>query len=97
MIGEKLKYLLAILNSKLGEWFFNQIGTTTGMGTTRWKKYTIGKLPIKAPTTIECSKIESIVDDIIKTYSVDKITLLDEIICQLYGLSQEETVFIISQ
>jgi adenine-specific DNA-methyltransferase len=37
MTGEKLKFLLAILNSKVSEWYFNLIGTTTGMGTNRWK------------------------------------------------------------
>ncbi len=47
MTGEKLKYLLAILNSRLSEWYFNQISTTTGMGTNRWKKYKIEMLPIK--------------------------------------------------
>ncbi|WP_228020093.1 Eco57I restriction-modification methylase domain-containing protein [Sphaerospermopsis sp. LEGE 08334] len=29
MTGEKLKYLLAILNSQLSAWYFNQISTTT--------------------------------------------------------------------
>lgn len=97
MIGTNLKYLLAILNSKLGEWVFNLIGTTTGIGTNRWKKYTLEKLPVKVPTKSELSKIEKIIDTIIKTHSIDEIKLLDKIICQLYGLSQEEIEFIESQ
>lgn len=46
MTGEKLKYLLTILNSRIALWFFNQITTTSGMGTSRWKKYKIEQLPI---------------------------------------------------
>lgn len=46
MTGEKLKYLLTVLNSRLALWYFNQITTTSGMGTSRWKKYKIEQLPI---------------------------------------------------
>ena len=46
MTGKNLKYLLAILNSKPATWFFNLITTTSGMGTSRWKKYKIEQLPI---------------------------------------------------
>ncbi len=47
MTGKNLKYLLAILNSKVSEWYFNQISVTSGMGTNLWKKYKIEQLPIK--------------------------------------------------
>lgn len=46
MTGNDLKYLLAILNSNVALWYFNQITTTSGMGTSRWKKYKIEQLPI---------------------------------------------------
>ena len=46
MTGKKLKYLLTILNSRIALWYFNQITTTSGMGTSRWKKYKIEQLPI---------------------------------------------------
>jgi hypothetical protein len=46
MTGENLKLLLAILNSRIALWYFNQITTTSGMGTSRWKKYKIEQLPI---------------------------------------------------
>jgi hypothetical protein len=94
MIGSKLKYLLAILNSKLGEWVFNQIGTTTGVGTNRWKKYTLERFYVKIPTDLEVKDIENKVDEIIDTYSISTIKLLDGIIYQLYELSQEEIEFI---
>lgn len=45
MTGEKLKALYCILNSTIGNWYFNIISTTSGMGTNRWKKYKIQKFP----------------------------------------------------
>ena len=46
MVGESLLYLGAVLNSKLSEYLFSKIGTTTGVGTVRWKKYTIEQMYI---------------------------------------------------
>lgn len=62
MTGEKLKYLLAILNSKAGEWYFNQFSTTSGMGTNRWKKYKIEQLPIPNATAEQEGILERLVD-----------------------------------
>lgn len=44
MVGNHLPYLFCALNSPLSEWFFSKVGTTTGVGTVRWKKYTIQQL-----------------------------------------------------
>ena len=44
MVGNQLPYLFCVLNSPLSEWFFSKVGTTTGVGTVRWKKYTIQQL-----------------------------------------------------
>ena len=46
MVGEDLKFLVGVLNSKLIEWYFNLISTSSGMGTNMWKHYKIKKLPI---------------------------------------------------
>ncbi|TAE08681.1 MAG: hypothetical protein EAZ95_16905 [Bacteroidetes bacterium] len=62
MTGENLKYLLAILNSKVGEWYFNQISTTSGMGTNRWKKYKIEQLPIKQASEAVRRQVEGLVE-----------------------------------
>jgi type II restriction/modification system DNA methylase subunit YeeA len=97
MTGEKLKYLLAILNSKLSEWYFNQISTTTGMGTNRWKKYKIEMLPIKEPTETEELLLEKIVNQILTAKKSDPKadttaleTEIDQLVYQLYGLTEEE-------
>ena len=97
MTGEKLKYLLAILNSSLSEWYFNQISTTTGMGTNRWKKYKIEIFPIKEPTEVEELSLEKLVDKIISAkktvQNADTTTLeteIDRLVYQLYELTEEE-------
>ncbi|MEI6881469.1 MAG: TaqI-like C-terminal specificity domain-containing protein [Bacteroidota bacterium] len=61
--GDNLKYLLIILNSKLIAWYFDQISTTSGMGTTIWSKYKVEQLPIpKKPTTLIQSRFELLAD-----------------------------------
>ena len=60
MTGESLKYILAFLNSRLSKWYFERISTTTGVGTSRWKKFKLELLPIvkipddKQQPFIEC-------------------------------------------
>ncbi|MGY6743541.1 MAG: type IIG restriction enzyme/methyltransferase [Cecembia sp.] len=97
MTGEKLKFLLAILNSKVSEWYFNLIGTTTGMGTNRWKKYKIELLPIKVPTKGQELQIENLVDQILEAKRVstnaDTSNLeyqIDQLVYEMYGLMEEE-------
>jgi len=97
MTGEKLKFLLAILNSKVSEWYFNLIGTTTGMGTNRWKKYKIELLPIKIPSLEQEKEIEILVNQILATKkqnpsadTTDIENQIDQLVYQLYGLTEEE-------
>ncbi len=98
MTGEKLKYLLGILNSKkLSEWYFNQISTTTEWGTNRWKKYKIELLPIKEATEIEELSLEKLVNQILTAKKsnpkADTTTLekeINQLIYQLYNLTYEE-------
>ena len=97
MTGEKLKFLLAILNSKVSEWYFHLIGTTTGMGTNRWKKYKIELLPIKEPSEIQEHELEILVNEILSikkhNHVADTTTLekkIDQLVYQLYDLTEEE-------
>jgi len=99
MIGENLKFLLGILNSKLALWYFTQITTSSGMGTSRWKKYKIEQLPICKITsgkkTVQ-SKIEQLVNQIITlnqnndTNTTMFESQIDQLIYNLYGLNEEE-------
>jgi type II restriction/modification system DNA methylase subunit YeeA len=97
MTGEKLKFLLAILNSKVSEWYFNLIGTTTGMGTNRWKKYKIELLPIKIPSQDQEKEIEVLVNQILAIKkqnptadTTDLENQIDQLVYQLYELTEEE-------
>ena len=96
MTGKHLKYLLCFLNSKLSEYFFAKIGTTTGMGTLRWKKYLIETLPVPKIESSAINEFETIVD---KLYS-DNInqkryeTLIDSKIYSIFGFNTSEIEFI---
>jgi hypothetical protein len=101
MTGKDLKYLLALLNSRVSEWYFNQIGTATGVGTNRWKKYKIELLPIKIPSETTRLKVEDIINRIFKFRNEDiaKDTAfledeIDELIYQIYDLSPEEIQYL---
>lgn len=101
MVGKNLKYLLAILNSKLGEWYFNQISTTSGMGTNRWKKYKIEQLPIKDIGEKERKPIEALVEKILAQKKIDPTantsaleTEIDKAVYKLYNLTPEEVKII---
>ena len=96
MIGEKLSYLLAILNSRLGEWLFNQIGTTTGEGTNRWKKYKLETLLVKIPTIQEEYEISQMIQQTTdnEIQINDLINEIDELIYKMYDLTSEEISFI---
>ena len=101
MTGKKLKFLLGILNSKVSEWYFNLIGTTTGMGTNRWKKYKIELLPIKVPSIKQEEKIEQIVNQILAQKKEDSSAdttafeaQIDQLVYQLYGLTEEEIAIV---
>jgi adenine-specific DNA-methyltransferase len=97
LTGENLKYLLAILNSKVSQWYFDQIGTTTGMGTNRWKKYKIELLPIKDIDENEQHSFIDLVDKIISAKKenpkADTSQLeneIDKLVYKLYNLTPEE-------
>jgi len=101
MTGEKLKFLLAILNSKVSEWYFNLIGTTTGMGTNRWKKYKIELLPIREPLEYQENKIVDLVNKILVEKHINPIAninglenQIDQLVYQLYDLTDEEIAII---
>ncbi len=97
MTGEKLKYLLAILNSKVSEWYFKKIGTTTGMGTNRWKKYKIELLPIKVTSNKNELAVETLVNQILVAKQANPMAdtstqeeAIDKLVYKLYNLTPEE-------
>jgi len=99
LTGENVKYLSALLNSNLSEWYFNLIGTTTGMGTNRWKKYKIERFPVRIPSNDILSNFTSILDNIIskKEKSEDTSTeeqQIDLMVYKLYDLTYDEVLIV---
>lgn len=96
MIGEHLPYLLCILNSPLSEWFFSKIGTTTGVGTVRWKKFTIQELIIpKVSPQDEVFFTQKVKDLVNKTIDLKDFTHnVNKHLYSIVGLSNEEESYV---
>ena len=94
LTGANLSHILGLLNSKLINWYFkNCIGTSSGVGTNRWLKYTMEQLPL---LTYD-SDIEVLVNMRLSDNTDYKSLELqiDKVICSKYGLTAVETDFIL--
>lgn len=96
LTGENLHHILGLLNSRLIHWYFTHcLGTSSGAGTNRWLKYTIENLPLVSYVTDELSAL--IRQRLSNSSCVKQLELqIDQYICELYGLSQEEANFILT-
>ncbi|WP_419788914.1 TaqI-like C-terminal specificity domain-containing protein [Mucilaginibacter sp. E4BP6] len=88
--GSKLKYLLAFLNSRLCEWYFDKIAATSGVGTRRWIKIYIDQICVPFPDEVYESRINSMVDLLNKNYDTKLIKELDTEIYNMFELSPNE-------
>jgi type I restriction-modification system DNA methylase subunit len=98
MIGTNLEYLLAFLNSTLSEYFFAQIGTTTGVGTVRWKKFKLEAFPIPKPIHKSEPSITALVQKLITASSLEKYSEIeseiDKMVFNAYGFTIDEIKYI---
>lgn len=97
MRGENLKFLLAVLNSKLVFWYFNQIAATSGVGTTMWQKAKLELLPIAVPK--DEKPFIDLVDKILETKKTGGDTSeleweIDVMVYALYGLTPDEIAIV---
>ena len=90
MTGEISTFLLCYLNSKMSEYLFSKIATRTGMGTTRWKKYKIEKLPVPHVSKMIEDKVDEFYRLYKQTLDVEWLNKIDTILYELYGLTEEE-------
>ena len=101
--GEKLILLLAFLNCSVSEYMFSTIGTTTGVGTVRWKKFKIEQLFVPRDINEEIAKsIEAQCERIISITAqhgsaLEEEHILNNLIYQFYGLSDSEIQYIENQ
>jgi len=91
------KYILAILNSKLGDWYIRSLGVTRSGGYFEYKPMFIEKLPIPQIQKDKRLLFENLVDHIIKAKNTDHIidtceleAEIDRLVYKLYGLTEEE-------
>lgn len=91
--GEHILHLLGLLNSRLIVWYFQKcLGTTSGVGTNRWLKYTVEQIPMAKAS----KRLEMLVDRMSKSASAATDEAIDRLVCELYGLDAAETEFILN-
>ena len=101
--GERLIMLLAFLNCSVSEYMFSTIGTTTGVGTVRWKKFKIEQLyvpriideTIAQAIEVQCEQIINITAQ--QGSAPEEERILNSLIYRFYGLSDSEIQYIESQ
>lgn len=98
---ENLLYLLGYLNSKIATYLFAQIGSTSGVGTTRWQAFTMERLLVPRATSDKQSQIVGFVDQILterreNPYADTSLIeqAIDRLVYRLYGLTDEEATVI---
>ncbi len=99
MTGESIKYLVAILNSKLINYYFSLICATSGMGTNRWIKIYVMELPIPKITDMAQQPFVKLVDIILRKKGGGENTKMDEdeldrLVYKLYGLNNDEIAIV---
>jgi len=95
MIVPGNKYILAVLNSKLADWYIRHLGVTRNGGYFEYKPMFIQKLPVPELTQEEQKPFSALVDKIITAKKSDNDTTeferqIDVLIYSLYGLTNDE-------
>jgi len=90
-----IKYLLALLNSKLMEFYFGFEGIMTAGGAYTLKHETISKFPIKCLNEQEQKPFDDLVDCILAKKEKGEDTIakeeqIDQMVYKLYGLTDKE-------
>ena len=88
MIVPASRYLLAILNSKLADYFIRQLGVTRNGGYFEYKPMFIEQLPV--PQCLD----DSILKEINTNATIKNEKIIDTIVYSLYGLNYEEIQYI---
>ena len=97
LVGSPVKYLCAVLNSPLATWFMKNTALTSGMGVTRWKRFTVERIPIPKLTAAEQRPFVRLVDQILEAKAAypdadtrELESEIDRLVYDLYGLTDEE-------
>ena len=102
MTGDSIKYLCAVLNSTLVTWFMRSNALNSGMGTTRWVRFTVDRIPVPAIDITRQRPFIQLVDRALyahnaKTNKLDLESQIDRLVYALYGLTEDEVQWIASR
>ena len=91
MTGNSLRYLCAVLNSTLVTWFMRSSALNSGMGTTRWVRFTVERIPVPTIVSMRQRPFIQLVDKVLdaqsaKTDTLELETDIDRLVYALYGL-----------
>ena len=99
-----LLFMLGYLNSRIATYLFSQIGSTSGVGTTRWQAFTMERLFVPLAAPAQQSKIAGLVDQILAAKAADRAidtsmleAKIDALVYRLYGLTDDEIEVIDNQ
>jgi adenine-specific DNA-methyltransferase len=89
------KFLLAVLNSKLADYYIRSLGVTRNGGYFEYKPMFIERLPVPTVSNSDEEKISALIDEIIKMKAKKQNTteienLIDKFIFQIYALDEAE-------
>ena len=95
--GKAIKYLCALLNSKLTTWYMNNTALNSGMGVTRWIPIAVERIPIPQITAAQQRPFIRLVDRILHAKTADPTAdtraeeaEIDRLVYALYGLTPAE-------
>ncbi len=99
MITPGNKYLLAVLNSKLGDWYIRQFGVERNGGYFEYKPMFVEKLPVPEISKDNQQKFIDVVDQILTAKKNGEDTLkmedlLDQMVFKLYKLTDKEIEYL---
>ena len=97
MTGSSLRYLCAVLNSVLATWYMRNTALTSGMGVTRWKRFTVENIPVPRVSAAAQRSIVDLVDRVLAAKDIthnenmrDIEKELNTLVYALYGLTDAE-------
>ena len=97
MTGQAIKYLCGVLNGELATWFMKNTSLNSGMGVTRWKKFSVERIPVPNVSEERQAPIVRLVDEILDAKDADPDAdtselewQIDGLVYDLYGLTEEE-------
>ena len=99
MIVPGNKYILAVLNSRLGDWYIRQLGVTRNGGYFEYKPMFVEQLPIPMLSPKDQAPYISLVDSVLQSKKDKKDSSIAEeeinkLVYSLYKLTKQEIQFI---